>query len=103
MQPRRGDLVYLNVPTSTPKVRFQWTQPVWLVLKAAVTTVTLKPLVSPQGHKQKTPPIKIANRKRVRVAGPRPMDFWVGARVQRKFKKTWFLGTIFDMVTDEGK
>ena len=31
------------------------------------------------------------------------MDFWVGAIVQRKFKKTWFLGTVFDMVTDEGK
>ena len=103
IQPKRGDLVYLNVPTSTPKVRYQWTQPVWLVVKASVTTVNLKPLVSAHGRKGLTPDIKVANRKKVRVAGPRPTDFWVGATVKRRFSNTWFLGTIFDMVTDEGR
>ena len=103
LQPRRGHIVYLNVPTSTPKLRYQWTQPVWLVVKVAVTTVILKPLVSPAGRKHLMPTLKTANRKKVRVAGPRPSDFWLGAIVRRRFGQTWFLGTVYDMVTDEGK
>ena len=103
MQPKRGDLVYLNVPTATPKLRYQWTQPVWLVLRTSVTTVTLKPVVSAAGRKHKQPPLKVINRKKVRVAGPRLSDFWMGAIVRSKFDNTWFLGSIYDMVTDEGK
>ena len=37
------------------------------------------------------------------MAGLRPPDFWIGVIVRRRFKDTWFLGTVYDMVTDEGK
>ena len=73
------------------------------MISASVTTVKLKPLVSAQGRKGLAPEVKVANRKKVRVAGPRPVDFWVGATVKRRFRNTWFLGTVFDMVTDEGR
>jgi hypothetical protein len=101
--PTRGDVVYLHVPTSTPKVKFQWTDPTWLVLAAETQTVTLKPLVSASGRARKQPPLKVANMKKMHVAGPRPADFWVGAVVRRKFNKTWFLGKVVDITTDEGK
>ena len=54
-----------NMPTSTPKVWFQWTQPVCPMLNSSVTTVTIKPLVSDQGRKGFSPDTKMANRKKV--------------------------------------
>ena len=46
----RGDLVHRFSKTSHPKLQYQWSNPVWLVIKVGSSTCTLKPLVSPQGR-----------------------------------------------------
>ena len=101
--PKRGDLVYLHVPTTTPKLRYQWSSPTWLVRRVHTNTCVLYPLVSPAGRKRKPASLKTANLKKVRVAGPTTTDFWVGAVVRRKFADNWFLGTVAEVVMDEGK
>ena len=44
---------------------------------------------------------RVMNMKHIRVAGPRPADFWVGAEVRRKFADDWFLGQTVGVVTNE--
>ena len=39
----------------------------------------------------------------MQVAGPLTVDFWLGAVVRRRFAAGWFLGTVVDVNTDEGK
>ena len=98
---KRGDLVHRYSKTSQPKLQYQWSNPVWLVIEATANTCKLKSLASPQGRQGKPPPIKVTNRKHIRPAAPRPFDFWVGARVRRQFQDNWFLGTIVGVQTDE--
>ena len=37
------------------------------------------------------------------MAGPLTVDFWLGAVVRHRFAAGWFLGTVVDISTDEGK
>ena len=99
---KRGDLVHRYNRTSQPKLQYQWSNPVWLVIEAAANTCKLKSLISPQGRQGKPVPLKVTNRKHIRPATARPFDFWVGARVRRQFKNNWFLGTIVGVQADEG-
>ena len=101
--PKRGDLVHVYRKTSRPKLQFQWSSPTWLVTKCAPPLYTLKPLVSAAGRGGVPPSETVFNVKYLRVAGLRPADFWIGAKVRRLFKKTWFLGTVTDIEEDEGK
>ena len=65
------------------------------------TTCVLRPLVSAAGRKGDAPVDVTANLKSIKVAGPRPIDFWIGAIIRRQFKSAWFLGTVAEVTTDE--
>ena len=99
----RGDLVHRYHRTSLPKLQYQWSNPVWLVIKVQANTCALKSLISPQGRQGNQVPSTITNIKHMRPAAPRPSDFWVGARVRRQFHNNWFLGTVVGITTDEGE
>ena len=99
----RGDIVHRFNKTAQPKMQFQWSNPVWLVIKVSSSTCTLKPLVSPQGRMHKPVHLKVTNVKHVRRSAPRPADFWVGVRVRRQFNNNWFLGTVVGVTVDEGE
>ena len=99
--PKRGDLVHIHHKTSQPKVQFQWTGPTWLVVHTAINTCKVKSLISPTGRKGGPADTKTVNQKNIRIASPRPVDFWIGARIRRYFRSGWFLGTITAMGVDE--
>ena len=99
----RGDLVHRFHRTSHPKLQYQWSNPVWLVVKVQANTCKLKSLISAHGRQGKHVPATVTNVKHMRPAPPRPTDFWVGARVRRQFHRNWFLGTVVGITTDEGE
>ena len=102
--PSRGDIVYLHTPTTTTqKLTTQWSPPYHVVISTHQNTCVLRPLTSPVGRGGKFPQDVTKNAASVKVAALRPADFWIGARVLRKHKKSWFLGTIIDVQDDEGK
>ena len=103
VKPKRGDLVYLHTQSATPKLKYQWSAPVWLVIKTSLANCCIKSLVSATGRKRQPADTKTANYKKVQVAGPLTVDFWIGAVVRRRFTAGWFLGTVVDICTDEGK
>ena len=101
--PQRGDLVHIYHKTAHPKLEYQWSGPVWLVMKSQHNTCQLKQLTSCAGRDGKDVALKTTNHKNIRIAGPRPADFWIGSRVRRRFSRGWFLGTVASMSTDEGE
>ena len=100
--PKRGDLAHKYHRTAHPKLEYQWTGPVYLVMHTKQNTCVLKHLTSAAGRDGKNVPLKTVNLKNLRVASPRPMDFWIGSRVKRRFSNGWFLGTVVNVTTDEG-
>ena len=80
----------------------QWSPPCYLVLNAHHNTCTVRPLTSATGRGGKFPQDATKNSSCVKVATLRPTDFWIGARVLRKHKQAWFLGTIIDVHEDKG-
>ena len=102
--PKRGDVVFVHKPTTTTqKLLMQWSPPCHLVLQAHQNTCLVRPLTSPAGRGGKFPQDVTRNMSSVKVATLRPADFWIGARVLRKHKQAWFLGTVIDILEDEGK
>ena len=57
--------------------------------------------MSAAGRKGDAPTDVTTNLKSVKVAGHRPIDFWIGAVIRREFKSTWFLGRVAEVITDE--
>ena len=101
--PQRGDIVYVYTPTTTAqKLTLQWSPPCHLVLRTNHNTCIVRPLTSTTGRGGKFPQDVTRNIASVKVAALRPADFWIGARVLRKFKQAWFLGTVIDITEDNG-
>ena len=86
--PCKGDIVHRYTKTKAPKLTMQWTDTTWLVIKTGHNRMLLRSLTSPAGRKGEAPDEKWTNVKAIRVAGPTPIGFWIGARVRRKFRKT---------------
>ena len=63
----------------------------------------LKSLTSPAGRKGNDVPLQTTNRKNIRIACDRPVDFWIGARVRKRFSGRWFQGTVVAVTSDEGE
>ena len=101
--PKRGDLVYRHHKTNLPKLQYQWSGPTWLVTKVSSNKCMLKPLTSVAGRKGKDVPSIPTNLKNIKIASERPVDFWVGERVRRRFNDSWFQGTVTTVTTDEGE
>ena len=68
-----------------------------------MNTCVVKSLVSTSGRKGGPADTKTVNQKNIRIASPRPVDFWIGARIRRYFSSGWFLGTITSMGVDEAQ
>ena len=82
---KRGSIVCVHQPTpALRKLRFQWSEPVYLVLSTTPNVVRAINLVSKEGAKGKFPITHNINRK---MLEPYPVNssFFVGARVLRKF------------------
>ena len=101
--PVRGDLVYRYNKTSQPKLQYQWSGPTWLVIQTKDNTCMLRSLTSSAGRKGNDVPLQTTNRKNIRIANDRPVDFWIGARVRRRFSDRWFQGTVTTVTSDEGE
>ena len=102
-RPKRGDLVYRHHKTGHPKLQYQWSGPTWLVVSVSSNKCMLKPLTSVAGRKGMDVPSIPTNLKNIRIASDRPVDFWIGARVRRRFSDSWFQGTVMTVTTDEGE
>ena len=81
----------------------QWSPPCHLILQTNQTTCRVRPLTSPAGRGGKFPQDITRNTSSIKIAALRPADFWIGARVLRQHKKSWFLGTVVDVQDDAGK
>ena len=103
IMPQRGDLVHIYHKTAHPKLDYQWSAPVWLVMKRHQNTCKLKHLTSCAGRDGNDVSLKTTNCKNIRITAPRPVDFWIGSRVRRHFSNGWFLGTVARVTTDEGE
>ena len=102
--PSRGDIVYIYSPTTTAqKLTMQWSPPCHLVLRSGHDTCLVRPLTSAAGRRGKFPQDATCNTSSIKIAALRPADFWIGARVLRKHKQAWFLGTVIEVSDDEGQ
>ena len=86
-----------------PKLQYQWSGPTWLVVHTHEQVCMLRSLTSSRGRKGDDVPLQPTNQKHIRIAHDRPVDFWIGARVRRRFSGSWFLGTVREVTTDEGE
>ena len=93
--------MYRYCKTSAPKLQFQWSAATWLVLKVQQSRFLVRSLISPEGRKGKDPVKKWTNVKALKVAGPVPVDFWVGARIRREFRGSWHVGKVVSTDTDQ--
>ena len=101
-QVKRGSIVCVHQPTpGLRKLRYQWSEPVFLVLAVTPQVVRAISLVSKEGARGCFPPTININRK---MLEPYPItpSFFVGAQIMRKFKQGIFAGTITEVMDDEG-
>ena len=104
---RVGDILSVCRPTPVlKKISYQWTEPEYVVVQLATSTVTVRKL-SNKGEaklskirKNKGLSSIVVNMKMTR-AYPVPAQFFVGATVAKKFSGKWFLGKVDKVHTDE--
>ena len=99
--PSRGDLVHRYSKTKAPKLQFQWSRPTWLVVKTKNNRSLVRSLTSADGRRGKAPVEIWTNIKALKVAGPTPVNFWMGARVRREFRGSWHIGKVVSIDADQ--
>ena len=101
---KRGMLVHIQKPTrNMRKLMYQWTAPEYLIQSVSSSTCNLKPLVSTAGREGKTPDVVTVNQSRIKMQGKPPCGFWIGCRVLKKFGDVEYMGTVDEVIKDEGK
>ena len=100
---KKGTIVAVHKPTaSLSKLRFQWTEPTYIVIESGTNTCTAINLVSEEGRRDSYPPTVRINRKFM-VPFPSSANFFIGAKVRRQFAQGIYVGTITHVLEDEGE
>ena len=102
-----GDIVSVSKPqTKLPKLNFTWTEPVFIITHVTPSNVSVRNLAG--GGKDissRQPEIKddmVVNRKMTSLY-PVSSEYFVGAKVRKRFSSGWSTGTVDWVDTDEGE
>lgn len=100
---KRGSIVSVHHPTGVlTKLRYQWSEPSYLIIQASTNTCTAINLVSKEGRAGGYPPTVVINRKMM-VPFPTSPSFFIGAKVRRQFQQGIYVGTVTNVIDDEGE
>ena len=104
-----GDIVCVYQPKPTlPKLSFQWSAPDHVVVSVEPNTCKVRSLASKGGDnlskikKENALPSRTVNKKML-SSYPVSNSFFLGAKVCRKFGKSWYQGTVDQATMDEGE
>ena len=104
-----GDIVCVYQPKPVlPKLSFQWSSPDHIIVSVESNTCKVRSLVHKGGDslskikKENALPSRTVNKKML-SSYPVSESFFIGARVCRRFGKSWFQGTVDQAVSDEGE
>ena len=106
-----GDIVCVYTPSPRlKKLTYQWSAPDHIVISVGPNTCKVRRLRQKKGEAEsrvkkgnktvKGLPSKVITRKML-SSFPVPASYFLGARVMKKFKNKWYLGTVDDIYQDD--